>query len=186
MVIQLRIEEKEKQLEHVKSLAVQGRVLELLMSSQNDVTWRSYMFDLKAGTLKFLMNACIDTLPSLVNLKRWKKSPSDLCKLCRGRQTSNHVLNICKVGLDSGRFKWRHDNILNYIISLVNTDKYIVNSDMPGHYAVGRGTIPPEYMVTSQVPDLVFIDKETKDIEIWELTVPMEENIEKRNRDKKN
>ena len=186
VVVQMRLEEKERQLEHVKSLAVQGKVLELLAAAQNDITWRSYMFNLKAGTLKFLFNACIDTLPSLANLKRWKKSPSDLCKLCRGRQTSNHVLNICKVGLNTGRFKWRHDNILSYIVSLMDTDKYEVYSDLPGYHAVGNGTIPPEVVITSQVPDIVVFSKETKAMEIWELTVPMEVNIDIRNKDKEN
>ena len=144
----------------------------------------SYKFNLKAGTMKFLLNACIDTLPSKANLMRWKKSPSDLCKLCKGRQTSNHVLNICKVGLNTGRFKWRHDNILSYLVSLIETEKFEVYSDLPGHQAAGGGTVPPEVAVTTLVPDIVVINKLTKDIEIWELTVPMEENIEKKNSDK--
>ena len=186
VMVQMRVDEKEKQLEHIKSLAVQGKVLELWAAAENDVTWKSYMFNLKSGTLKFLLNASIDTLPSLANLKRWKKSPSDLCKLCRGRQTSNHVLNICKVGLNTGRFKWRHDNILSYIVSLINTDKYEVYSDLPGYHAMGGGTIPPEIAITGQVPDIVVVNKVTRELEIWELTVPMEENIAKRNLDKNN
>ena len=59
---------------------------------------------MKAGTMKCLLNTAIDTLPTAANLKRWKKSPSDKCKLCQGRQTTDHCLNICKVGLNTGRW----------------------------------------------------------------------------------
>ena len=54
------------------------------------------MFILKKGTLKFLLNSCLDTLPTQPNLLQWGKSASDLCKLClqavaelqgRGQQT---------------------------------------------------------------------------------------------------
>ena len=62
ILVQMRVAEKEKQL-HVKPLAVQGNSLELMATEQNDVTWKSYMFNLKSGTLKFLLNASIDTLP---------------------------------------------------------------------------------------------------------------------------
>ena len=44
--------------------------------------WKSYMFNLKKGTLKFLLNSCLDTLPTKSNLLQWGKSASDLCRLC--------------------------------------------------------------------------------------------------------
>ena len=31
---------------------------------QEDVLWKSYLFNLKAGTMKFLITATIDTLPT--------------------------------------------------------------------------------------------------------------------------
>ena len=64
-------------LEKVKALAVQGKTLELAAAESTDFTWKSFLFDLKKGTLKFLANAHIDTLPTAANLKRWKKSSSD-------------------------------------------------------------------------------------------------------------
>ena len=66
----------------------------------------------------------------------------------------------------------------------MDIEKYEVYSDLPGYHAVGGGTIPPEVAVTNLVPDVVVIHKETRDIEIWELTVPMEVNIDIRNSDK--
>ena len=92
---------KEQCKEKLKSLAVQGKNLELAASAETDFIWKSYLHDMRAGTMKFLLNAAIDTLPTAANLQRWKKSPSDKCKLCQGRQTTDHCLNICKVGLDT-------------------------------------------------------------------------------------
>ena len=71
VLVQIRVAEKEKQLLLVKSLAVhvQGKSLELMATEQNDVTWKSYMFNRKSGTLKFLLHASIDTLPIAVLYK---------------------------------------------------------------------------------------------------------------------
>ena len=172
--------------EKVKSLVVQGRNLALAAAEQGDLIWKSYMFDLKMGTLKFLLNASIDTLPTAANLKRWKKSLSDKCKLCKNRQTTNHCLNICKVALDSQRFTWRHNNVINYIVQSLETTKFTVHSDIPGHEAAGGGTIPPEVTITALKPDITIWDKEKKIFKIFELTCPLEENVEVRHRDKEN
>ena len=53
----VRNENKQKWEEHVKTLAVQGKFLALAAAEKEDVVWKSYMFDLKQGTLKFLLNA---------------------------------------------------------------------------------------------------------------------------------
>ena len=59
--------------------------------------WKSYMFNLKKGTLKFLLNSRLDTLPTQINLLQCGKSASDLCKLClqagaewQGRRQENY------------------------------------------------------------------------------------------------
>ena len=85
----------------MKSLTVQGNSLALAVAQECDLTWKSYMFGLKQGTLKFMLNASIDTLLSQANLKQWKKSTSDMCPLCQGRQTKNHVPIICPVGIET-------------------------------------------------------------------------------------
>ena len=120
---------------------------------------KSFLYDLKKGTLKFLANAHIDTLPTAANLKRWKKSSSDKCKLCKGRQTTAHCLNICKVAMDTGRWTWRHNNIVNYVVNSLDTTKYTVFSDIEGHEAPGGGTVPPEIIVTNLKPDITIWDK---------------------------
>ena len=64
----VRTESRHKWENHVKQLAVQGKFLALAAAEKEDVVWKSYMFDLKQGTLKFLLNASIDTLPTAANL----------------------------------------------------------------------------------------------------------------------
>ena len=82
-----------------ESLQVQGSLLTLASQEKEDLIWKSTMFQLKSGTLKFMLNAGIDTLPTPANLQRWKYSSSDKCKLCGNRGTTNHYLNCCKVML---------------------------------------------------------------------------------------
>ena len=181
----LSVERRDRWETHVKDLAVQGHYLALASAEKQDVVWKSYMYDLKQGTLKFLLNASIDTLPTAANLKRWKKSSSDLCKLCKRRQTTAHILNGCKVALDSGRYTWRHNCVVSYIVNSVDT-KFTVFSDLPGHTAPGGGSIPPELCVTAQKPDIVILDKEKKTIHLFELTCPGEKYIAARHLEKSN
>ena len=176
--------EQDKQISHAKSLTVQGSFLALAAQEQQDSVWKSTMFNLKSGTLKFLLNSSIDTLPSPANLKRCKKSPSDICKLCRGRGTTNHILNGCKSSLENGKYLWRHNNIVNYILENIDTEKFTVFSDIPGFEAPGGGTIPPQICITSKKPDIVILDEAKKKIHIYEHTCPLTENIEKRHKEK--
>ena len=60
---------QEKLESHVKNLQVQGSLLSLASQEREDLMWKSAMFQLKSGTLKFLLNACIDTLPTPANLQ---------------------------------------------------------------------------------------------------------------------
>ena len=180
----VRFESQEKWEAHAKTLAVQGKIFVLAAAEKEDLIWKSYMFNLKAGTLKFLLNASIDNLPTAANLKCWKKAPSDLCKLCRCRQTTDHLLSKCSFGPNKRRFLYRDNYIINYIVSCVDTTKYKVYSDLKGHQVSGCNTIPPEICVTSDRPDIVILEESTKKINILELTCPSEENIDKRNKDK--
>ena len=63
---------QEKLSNHAKNLHVQGNLLTLANQEKEDLIWKSSMFQLKSGTLKFMLNACIDTLPTPANLMRWK------------------------------------------------------------------------------------------------------------------
>ena len=52
----LAVEKREKWEQHVKQLAVQGQYLALAAAEKEDVVWKSSMYNLKKGTLKFSSN----------------------------------------------------------------------------------------------------------------------------------
>ena len=168
------------------NLIKQGPLLTLSIQEGQDLTWKSFAFNLKKGLLKFVLNATLDTLPTKANLLQWKKSCSDRCPLCKGRQTSVHVLSACPVSRNQQRLTWRHDGIIQYIADSVDTAKYKCYADIPGRKTSVGGTMPPEILLTPDRPDLVIIDYTKKIINTFELTVPYEHNIEQRNVDKNN
>ena len=113
---------------HAENLQLQGNMLALAAKEKVDLVWKSSMFQLKSGTLKFMLNACIDTLPTPANLKRWKYGASDKCKLCGNKGTTNHILNCCAVMLKTDRYTWRHNNLINFIVTNVDKSKFKVYS----------------------------------------------------------
>lgn len=169
---------------HIKTLVKQGHLLLLSTAEKSDMIWKSYMFDMKKGTLKFLMNSCLDTLPTQTNLHQWGKSTTNLCKLCLGadpplhgyrKETLLHILNHCKKSLNQGRFTWRHDNILRYVCDQVDKTKYKLYADISPYTITGGGTIPPDLCITPHRPDIVIINGD--EMTVFELTVPLEPNI---------
>ena len=55
-------------------------------------------FSRPKNTMKYVLNACVDTLSTKVNVKRWGKATNDMCH-CGKRQTLNHILNCCQISL---------------------------------------------------------------------------------------
>ena len=106
--------------EKVGSYVMQGDYLALHMEEQSCLTWRSFLWGIPQGVLKFAINAGINTLPSADNLKRWGKRVRDRCGFCGNVQTLMHILSGCSVALDQGRFTWRHDSVLRTIITFIH------------------------------------------------------------------
>ena len=159
---------------------MQGDHIALLMEEGSCITWRSYLWDVPRGVLKFAMNAGLNTLPSLDNLKRWGKRVSDRCPFCGNTQTLLHILSNCPVALDQGRYTWRHDSVLTSLIRLIcpnlSTDAQLF-SDLPGFLAPGGGSIPPHILVTNQKPDIFIINESLREAVVFELTCPWDDNI---------
>jgi hypothetical protein len=173
---------QEKDTEHLDSLLMQGEFLKLAQDEKKDPIWKGFIWNLKSGTAKFLLNSIIHTLPTMNNLKLWNKCVSDQCLLCKNRDSTLHTLNGCKVMLDQGRYTYRHDNIVNFIVSKIDTQLYKVYSDTHGLQTTNGGTIPATMTVTALKPDIVIVNEKSKTVEIFELTVPFETNIKARNK----
>jgi hypothetical protein len=48
----------------VSEYTMQGNLFALLQAENESITWKSYMWDLPRGVLKFAVNSSIDTLPT--------------------------------------------------------------------------------------------------------------------------
>ena len=168
--------------EKISHYVMQGDYLALIMEERDCITWRSFLWDIPQGVLKFAINAGINTLPTLDNLKRWGKRVNDRCPFCGNIQTLLHVLSNCSVSLDQGRYTWRHDSVLLSIVSAVRDnlkDGFAFYSDLPGFQASHGGVIPPDILVTNLKPDLFIVHEASRSIVIVELTCPWDTNVER-------
>ena len=168
--------------EKVGSYIMQGDYLALLMEEGSCITWKSFMWDVPQGVLKFAINAGINTLPTFDNLKRWGKRTNDRCPFCGNIQTLLHVLSNCGTALEQGRYTWRHNSVLLSIIDGIRgdlIDGFLLFSDMEGFHAPHGGVIPPDILVTNLKPDLFLVNESNKVIVLLELTCPWDSNIER-------
>ena len=179
--ISITLDENNVILNHVKTLVKQGKFLELTKMELMDATWKSYIFNLPKGTMKWLLNSSIDTLPNKTNLRKWGKITNDKC-WCTGRQTLNHILNGCRRSLEQGRYTWRHDSLLNYISNCLDRKNFTCFVDIQGHQTQAGGTVPPNITITTLKPDIVIVDSKKKTVSIFELTVPGEARISEAHR----
>ena len=164
-------------LEHLESLSVQTKLLDVVQLEQQTHVWSRIMFSLPAGQMSFLIRAGVDCLPSPVNLCRWKIQCDPSCPLCRTQPcTVRHVLSCCPTALNQELYTWRHDSILAHLTQLLKlhfpygTTLY---ADLPGLRASENptATIPTSVATTTARPDIVIIQNNR--ITLLELTVPM-------------
>ena len=168
--------------EKVGQYVMQGDYLALIMEEGGCITWRSYLYDIPRGVMKFAINAGLNTLSSMDNLKRWGKRVSDRCPFCGNTQTLLHILSDCPVALDQGRYSWRHDSILANLIRIFCpkvAEGMELFSDLPGFHAPGGGSIPPHVLVTTQRPDIFIVNESTRVAVVFELTCPWDSNIDR-------
>ena len=105
-----------EQLEHLRTLQVQGKWLQWSERMHQDLSWQQLIYNWSDAELRFALQATTDTAPSATNLRRWGVANIDpACCLCGKPATSRHVLNACAVALQQGRYTWRHDSVLSVI-----------------------------------------------------------------------
>ena len=115
-------------------------------------------------------------------MKRWGKRVSDRCGFCGNIQTLAHILSICTVALEQGRFTWRHDSVLKTIVTFINhklRPGFTLYSDLPGFQAPNGGSIPPHVLVTPLRPDIFLVNENSREAVLFELTCPFERNIDR-------
>ena len=134
--------------------------------------WSKAVQALPQNTLKFALNASLDTLLHNNNLHLWKKRSSSMCQLChQPNQSLIHVLNNCSMALQLRRYNERHDEVLKVIANsiqniLPSTTK--LTTDLGGEYH-----FPSHVAPTDLGPDIVWWDT-SRTITLIELTVCFE------------
>ena len=147
------------------------------------MTWQSIAYNVPRGILSFALKASTNCLNTPDNLKRWGKKQLANCALCKNYCTLLHILNYCSISLNQGRFTWRHNSILNYLISVLKSVKPVaieILADLPG-LTMNGSTVPPDILCTGQRPDVVFVERDSKKIALLELTCCFESNEESAN-----
>ena len=74
--------------------------------------------DLEDGTntVEFPDAEMYDVLPSPASLRVWGLSQEESCSWCGGHGTMRHALSACSVALASGKYRWRHDQVLAVVV----------------------------------------------------------------------
>ena len=156
------------------ALKVQGKALEAIDLEKENKVWKRIADGLPSGQLSFILQACSDTLPTQVNLQRWKFQLQAKCKLCdSGNATIHHILNGCPEALSGGRYSWRHDCVLKYLAnSLKRAISDMVFADLDNLRASESppATILYDVVVTTARPDIIVLSRDGK-IRIAELTI---------------
>ena len=102
-------------------LQVQGQWTRWMNYVQPDFSWAS-LTALPANLTSFCLASTYDTLPSLVNLKRWRITTETMCTLCSNDVcTTAHILGACKVSPQQGRYTFRHDTVLREVIEVLKS-----------------------------------------------------------------
>lgn len=161
---------------------------------QRSLSWND-MWHLAPLRISFIIRSTYDQLPTGDNLKKWKLATDDKCPLCNGVQTLQHVLSACKVSLASGRYTWRHNQVLEKIVQAI--DEAIAaprqaQAKNTGNMGIFQGASDwtvsadlatkrkyPAVIAEAGVrPDVVVISENSKTAVLVELTVPFETNMD--------
>ena len=102
-------------------LQVQSKFKDIVALEPISRFWNRLITGLPAGQLSFLLRAGTDYLPTPWNLCRWRYWVKNSCPLCSSPNPSSaHILNGCQEALSQARYTWRHDSVLNCLVSLVS------------------------------------------------------------------
>ena len=88
---------------------------------KNNLRWKDIL-GMPPNLLQFCLGATFNVLPSASNLVRWRQGLDSSCPLCHKEVgTVIHSLTCCQIALKQGRITFRHDSVLNRIISRIKT-----------------------------------------------------------------
>ena len=111
------IDEEDTFLSKSHQLQVQGQWARWENYIKHDLSWRT-IIDMPPNLLSFCLASTFDVLPSPSNLKRWNITTESSCFLCNKEVcTTAHILGACLVARNQGRFTFRHNAVLQELVS---------------------------------------------------------------------
>ena len=112
-----------------------------------------------------------NSLPTRQNLARWGLLPTSDCPQCLAPEKILHVVAVRQSYLE--RFTWRHDSILNFLATNLQTvNDSCIYVDLPGYKS------PSIITGDTYRPDLL-LSTSSRCLYIIELTVGFESNLQK-------
>ncbi len=112
-----------------------------------------------------------NSLPTRQNLARWGLLPTSDCPQCLAPEKILHVVAVRQSYLE--RFTWRHDSILNFLATNLQTvNDSCIYVDLPGYKS------PSIITGDTYGPDLL-LSTSSRCLYIIELTVGFESNLQK-------
>ena len=174
----------------------QGQWHELIELKAGEISFKALTFGLSESTFTWLHKAATDTLPCASYLKRINKITDSACNICGHRPESlKHILNCCQYSLINGRYTWRHNTVLHYLVSALTEDLLPSNEiailvDLPNNPLIPTPgqptvrTIPEDILITELRPDLSIINRKKKEIRIVELSICWDQDHERARRRK--
>ncbi len=158
-------------------LAKQGRWTRWETTLQRRLSWKD-IWSMDQGKLSFLLRALADLLPTPANLSTWGLAEDAACYQCHAPYcTLNHILSGCPKSLGDGRYRWRHDKVLQEIAMWVDLERIHANQTKPraGHTTM-QFVAEGQRMTTTPVPpqkNTSILSRATD----WELQVDLRKKL---------
>jgi len=132
--------------------------------------WSLMQQSLPKNIYSFSLRYLNNTLATKNNLALWNLVANNECSFCHQPESLLHVVAGCNIYLNEGRFNWRHDSVLAYLVEVLKSRIDIdIYADLENHRS------PSIITGMSYRPDLVLLFNNT--VYVLELTVGFETNL---------
>ena len=162
--------------EHLLNLGYQGLSSKIVVDNipmTHIIDWNNCLNMLPGFLYNFVRKGMQQQLPTLSNLLRWGRVPSNICPLCAKPQTNEHVLSNCSNEIVLKRYTSRHDKILNI---LVQWFKYKIKGNIELFVDLNKvGFKQVSDLFLDRRPDIAFVKGNV--VHVLELTVCHETNL---------
>ncbi|KAI4881119.1 hypothetical protein NFI96_020517, partial [Prochilodus magdalenae] len=122
---EVRAEVEEACFSRMVGMSNQGAWTKWKHTAGRKITWAE-LWKVEPHHFKFLVQSVYDVLPSPANLFTRGLVDLPACQLCQKRGTLEHILSCCSKALGDGRYRWRHEQVLQAVADSICTG--IINS----------------------------------------------------------